>query len=82
LTLLARSEAAVWLRVEVLEEVFQKCGQQNVLRCDNGPEFVSSTLLAINWFHIRQHTKALTEQWRKLYNGIRPHSSLGDQTPP
>jgi putative transposase len=37
--------------------------------------------LAMNWFHSRQHAKVLIEQWRKHYNGIRPHSSLGYQTP-
>lgn len=37
--------------------------------------------LAMNWFHSRKHTKVLIESWRQQYNAIRPHSSLGYQTP-
>jgi putative transposase len=103
--------------VKVLKEVIQKRGNPKVLRSDNGPEFVSTALLAwatqsgltnmliepgkpwqngtnesfngkfrdeclaMHWFRNRRHAKVLIEQWRKHYNSIRPHSSLGYQTP-
>ena len=103
--------------VKVLKEVIQKRGNPKVLRSDNGPEFVSTALLAwatesgltnmliepgkpwqngtnesfngklrdeclaMHWFKNRRHAKVLIEQWRKHYNSVRPHSSLGYQTP-
>jgi putative transposase len=103
--------------VKVLKEVIQRRGNPKVLRSDNGPEFVSTVLLAwatesgltnmliepgkpcqngtnenfngkfrdeclaMHWFKNRRHAKVLIEQWRKHYNSVRPHSSLGYQTP-
>ena len=34
-----------------------------------------------NWFINLNDAKRKIEDWRQEYNGFRPHSSLGDQTP-
>ena len=34
-----------------------------------------------NWFMNLNDAKRKIEDWRQNYNGFRPHSSLGDQTP-
>jgi transposase InsO family protein len=36
--------------------------------------------LVMHWFKNRWHAKVLIEQWRKHYDSVRPHSSLGYQT--
>jgi putative transposase len=35
----------------------------------------------MEWFRNRLEAKVVIEQWRLHYNEIRPHSSLGNQTP-
>lgn len=37
--------------------------------------------LSMEWFRNRVEAKAVIAQWREHYNHIRPHSSLGNQTP-
>lgn len=37
--------------------------------------------LNINWFLSLKHARDLIEEWRKDYNTVRPHSSLGGLTP-
>lgn len=37
--------------------------------------------LSMEWFRNRTEAKVVIEQWRQHYNEIRPHSSLGNQTP-
>ena len=37
--------------------------------------------LSMEWFRNRIEAKAVIDQWRWHYNQIRPHSSLGNQTP-
>ena len=37
--------------------------------------------LSMEWFRNRVEAKAVIDQWRQHYNYIRPHSSLGNQTP-
>lgn len=37
--------------------------------------------LSLEWFRSRAEATPLIEGWRKHYNGIRPHSSLGYLTP-
>jgi len=37
--------------------------------------------LSMEWFRNRMEAKTVIEQWRQHYNEIRPHSSLGNQTP-
>lgn len=37
--------------------------------------------LSMEWFRNRVEAKAVIEQWRQHYNHVRPHSSLGNQTP-
>ena len=34
-----------------------------------------------NWFTSLEHAKRLIENWRKEYNGVRPHSALQGRTP-
>lgn len=37
--------------------------------------------LAMEWFRNRLEAKVVIEDWRRHYNQVRPHSSLGDETP-
>jgi putative transposase len=37
--------------------------------------------LGMEWFRTRLEAKAVIETWRQEYNAVRPHSSLGYQTP-
>jgi putative transposase len=37
--------------------------------------------LSMEWFRNRTEAKVVIEQWRQHYNEVRPHSSLGNQTP-
>ena len=92
-------------------------GLPDVIRVDNGSEFVSRAMdkwaydngvklsfsrpgkpvdnafiesfngsfrdecLNVNWFMSIEDAKEKIENWRKDYNGFRPHSSLDDMTP-
>ena len=33
------------------------------------------------WFDDLDEVRSITENWMMMYNGQRPHSSLGDKTP-
>jgi len=37
--------------------------------------------LSLQWFRNRVDAKVGIEQWRRHYNEVRPHSSLGSLTP-
>ncbi len=37
--------------------------------------------LAMEWFRNRNEARVVIEAWRRHYNEVRPHSSLGQQTP-
>lgn len=37
--------------------------------------------LSMEWFRNRTEAKVVIEEWRQHYNEVRPHSSLGNQTP-
>lgn len=37
--------------------------------------------LGIEWFRSRSEAKAIIENWRRHYNNVRPHSSLGGISP-
>lgn len=37
--------------------------------------------LSMEWFRSRAEAKVVIEQWRRHYNEVRPHSSLGNMTP-
>lgn len=37
--------------------------------------------LSMEWFRNRTEAKVVIEEWRRHYNEVRPHSSLGNQTP-
>jgi putative transposase len=37
--------------------------------------------LSLEWFRSRAEAKVVIETWRRHYNEVRPHSSLGYQTP-
>jgi len=37
--------------------------------------------LSMEWFRSRTEARAIIETWRRHYNEVRPHSSLGGITP-
>jgi putative transposase len=37
--------------------------------------------LSLEWFRSRPEAKVVIESWRRHYNEVRPHSSLGHLTP-
>lgn len=37
--------------------------------------------LSTEWFRSRTEAKVIIEDWRRTYNEVRPHSSLGQKTP-
>jgi hypothetical protein len=37
--------------------------------------------LSLEWFRSRAEAKVMIEAWRRHYNDVRPHSSLGYLTP-
>jgi putative transposase len=37
--------------------------------------------LSMEWFRNRAEARVVIEQWRQHYNQVRPHSSLGNETP-
>jgi putative transposase len=37
--------------------------------------------LNTNWFMSLRHARDIVEAWRRDYNEVRPHSSLGNRTP-
>lgn len=37
--------------------------------------------LSLEWFRNRTDARIVIEAWRRHYNGVRPHSSLGQRTP-
>ena len=103
--------------IEVLSRLVSERGAPNLLRSDNGPEFVSKKLLSwiaaqgigtaliepgkpwqngvgesfngkfrdeclsLEWFRTRAEAKVVIASWRRHYNAVRPHSSLGYLTP-
>lgn len=103
--------------IDVLARLISVRGAPRILRCDNGPEFVSKKILEwivesgmevahidpgkpwqngadesfngrlrdeclnVEWFRSRTEARVIIEQWRRHYNQVRPHSSLGYRTP-
>ena len=60
--------------LELLTELFTLRGVPEHVRADNGPEFTAKAVR--NWLP-KVGVQTLTEQWRREYNSIRPHSALG-----
>ena len=42
---------------------------------------VRDELLNTNWFEDLDDARRCVQAWRRDYNDVRPHSSLGDETP-
>lgn len=102
---------------EVLTRLAMTHGLPEVIRVDNGPEFISRALdqwaydngvkldfirpgkpvenaiiesfnasfrkecLNAHWFQTLEEVQRKIEHWRKEYNEVKPHSSLGNLTP-
>ena len=103
--------------IEVLSRLVSHHGAPQIIRSDNGPEFVSRAVLqwitdaridtahidpgkpwqngtdesfngklrdeclSMEWFRSRAEACVIIEAWRRHYNTVRPHSSLGYRTP-
>ena len=103
--------------IEVLIVLVSVHGAPRYLRSDDGPEFITTALLAwlttgasdtafiapgkpwqdgtdesfngkvrdeclsLEWFQSRAEAKIVIEAWRRHFNSVRPHSSLGYLTP-
>uniref|UniRef100_UPI001FC8E33D integrase core domain-containing protein n=1 Tax=Burkholderia stagnalis TaxID=1503054 RepID=UPI001FC8E33D len=60
--------------------VLVKCLRQNGADESFNGKF-RDECLSLEWFRTRTEAKVVIEQWRRHYNGIRPHSSLAYLTP-
>jgi hypothetical protein len=56
--------------------MFTLCSKSHLVRLRH-----KSECLSLEWFRSRAEAKAVIETWRRHYNEVRPHSSLGYLTP-
>ncbi len=71
-----------WLQASHIETAFIDPGKP----CQNGADEsfngkLRDEYLTLQWFRNRVDAKVGVEQWRRHYNEVRPHSSLGYLTP-
>ena len=66
-------------RVSLLQPAVKNGGITGTSESFNGK--FRDECLAMNWFYTRTHSRITNEAWRKHYNEVRPHSSLGYKTP-
>jgi putative transposase len=71
-----------WLEKESISTAFIDPGKpwQNGLDESFNGRF-RDECLSIEWFRSRREAKVIIETWRRHYNEVRPHSSLGYLTP-
>ncbi len=71
-----------WLRQEGIDTAFIEPGKpwQNGINESFNGKF-RDECLNMEWFRTRREARILIEQWRRDYNAVRPHSSLGYLTP-
>lgn len=71
-----------WIMDEKIESVLIEPGKpwQNGTNESFNGKF-RDECLAMEWFRNRLEAKVVIEDWREHYNEVRPHSSLGYQTP-
>lgn len=50
-------------------------------RTNPSTESCATSILTLQWFRNRVEAKVGIEEWRRHYNEVRPHSSLGYLTP-
>lgn len=71
-----------WIALQGIESVLIEPGkpwQNGTTESFNGK--FRDECLAMEWFRNRTEAKIVIEDWRKHYNTVRPHSSLGYVTP-
>lgn len=71
-----------WLQTAQIETAFIDPGkpwQNGTTESFNGK--FRDECLSMEWFRNRLEAKVVIEQWRRHYNEVRPHSSLGRRTP-
>ena len=71
-----------WMTAEGVETAFIDPGKpwQNGTNESFNGRF-RDECLGMEWFRSRTEAKAIIETWRRHYNDVRPHSSLGGLTP-
>ena len=62
-----------------LTDLFTRHGPPAYIRSDNGPELTAK--LVRDWLGELGVKTLFIEQWRREYNTVRPHSSLGYRPP-
>ena len=71
-----------WLQAAQIETAYIDPGkpwQNGAVESFNGK--FRDECLSLEWFRSRAEAKAVIEAWRRHYNDVRPHSSLGYLTP-
>ena len=71
-----------WVEIERIETAFIDPGkpwQNGADESFNGK--LRNEYLSLQWFRNRLDAKVGIEEWRRHYNEVRPHMSLGDLTP-
>lgn len=74
---LLRWVANQWLEVALIDP--GKPWQNGMVESFNGK--FRDECLSMEWFRSRTEAKVVIEDWRRTYNEVRPHSSLGKMTP-
>jgi putative transposase len=71
-----------WLKGENIATAYIAPGKpwQNGLNESFNGKF-RDECLNVEWFCTRREAAVVIEQYRRHYNDVRPHSSLGDRTP-
>jgi putative transposase len=71
-----------WLNDQEIETAYIAPGkpwQNGVVESFNGR--FRDECLSMEWFRTRREARVIIENWRRHYNAVRPHSSLGGLTP-
>ena len=75
----AAKDAPVVTRMKELSAQYPRYGYRRIAESFNGK--FRDECLSLEWFRSRAEAKVLIEEWRRHFNEVRPHSSLGYLAP-